>query len=136
MPPEEQALLLARATPTCRVVTWADSFQLMGAADAIVSMGGYNTLCEALVVARPLVIVPRSTHKVEQRIRAEILAWRGLARWVHPQHLGDGTLLAGALEWALGREREAHARLVREIFPSFDGAARVCAYLSQFLGAR
>jgi predicted glycosyltransferase len=131
---EEQAILHARATPTCRVVTWADSFQLMGAADAIVSMGGYNSLCEALVVARPLVVVPRATHKIEQQIRAEILASRGLARWVHPKDLGDGTHLEDALEWALSRDRHAHARRVREIFPSFDGGARVCAYLSQFVG--
>ena len=133
MPPEQQAILFGRATPTCRVVTWADSFQLMEAADAIVSMGGYNTLCEALVVGRPLVIVPRSTHKVEQQIRAEILASRGLARWVHPRDLGDEAHLADAVEWALQRDREAHTRLVRQIFPSFDGVGRVCAYLSQFL---
>ena len=135
MPPEQQSVLFGRATPTCRVVKWADSFQLMEAADAIVSMGGYNTLCEALVVARPLVIVPRSTHKVEQQIRAEILAARGLARWVHPGELGDEALLGDALEWALRRDREAHTRLVRQVFPSFDGVGRVCAYLSQYLGS-
>src|SRR6266545_2321496 len=78
--PEEQAALQARATATCRVVSYADNFQLMTAADAIVSMGGYNSVCEALVAARPLVIVPRATHKVEQRIRAETLAAHGLAR--------------------------------------------------------
>jgi len=136
MPLEEQEMLFARATPTCRVVAWADSFQLMEAADAIVSMGGYNTLCEALVVGRPLVIVPRNTHKVEQRIRAEILASRGVARWVHPQDLGDETILADALEWAVRRDRETHSRLVRQIFPSFDGVGRVCAYLSQFLASQ
>ena len=135
MPLEQQADLMERATPACRVVTWADSFQLMGAADAIVSMGGYNSLCEALVSARPLVIVPRSTHKIEQQIRAEMLAARGLARWVHPREMEDGSAVAPALEWALQLDRDAYARHVRQIFPSFDGAGRVCAYLSQFLGA-
>jgi predicted glycosyltransferase len=130
---EEQAALFARATPTCRVVTWADSFQLMGAADAIVTMGGYNSLCEGLVVARPLVIVPRSTVKVEQQIRAEILAERGLAQWVHPKAMRDGTSLAAALRWALEQDRDAHARRVRGIFPSLVGGARTCAYLSEFL---
>src|SRR6058998_1396021 len=87
MPAEKQALLRARANARCRVLTWADNFELMAAADAVVSMGGYNSVWEALVQARPLVIVPRATHKVEQQIRAETLAARGLARWVHPRDL-------------------------------------------------
>src|SRR2546430_1579524 len=78
MPAEQQAVLQARATTTCRVMTQADNFQLMAAADAVVSMGGYNSVCEALAVVRPLVIVPRATHKVEQQIRAETLAARGV----------------------------------------------------------
>ncbi|HEU0038445.1 MAG TPA: hypothetical protein VFR76_04155, partial [Verrucomicrobiae bacterium] len=44
MPAAQQAQLRARATPRCRVVSRADSFQLMAAADAIVSMGGYNSV--------------------------------------------------------------------------------------------
>jgi len=134
MPAEQQAVLESRATATCRVLSRADSFQLMAAADAVVSMGGYNSVCEALAVARPLVIVPRATHKVEQQIRAETLAAHGLARWVHPKELNAGSL-ADALEWALRTDRRAHARLVREIIPSFDGAARLTAYLSRWLGA-
>ena len=129
----EQAMLEARATATCRVSPEADTFQLMAAADAIVSMGGYNSVCEALVAARPLVIVPRVTHKIEQQIRAEVLAARGLARWVHPKQL-NGDCLAEALEWALRCDQRAHRRRVREIIPSFDGAARLTAYLSRWLG--
>ncbi len=132
MPPEQQAALQARASPTCRVVPQADSFQLMAAADAIVSMGGYNSVCEALAVARPLVIVPRATHKIEQQIRAETLAAHGLARSVHPSEL-SGESLAEALAWALGCDRQAHARRVHELIPSFDGAARLTDYLSQWL---
>ena len=133
MPPEQQAVLQARATSTCRVVPQADSFQLMAAADAVVSMGGYNSVCEALAVARPLVIVPRATHKIEQQIRAETLAAHGLARSVHPSEL-SGESLAEALAWALGCDRQAQARRVHEIIPSFDGAARLTAYVSQWFG--
>jgi len=133
MPPDQQAALQSRATNSCRVVSRADTFQLMAAADAIVSMGGYNSVCEALAVARPLVIVPRATHKIEQQIRAETLAAQGLARWVHPKEL-NGESLAEALEWALRCDRPSHARRVREIIPSFDGAARLTAFLSRWLG--
>src|SRR6266540_787959 len=133
MPADQQAMLRARAPAGCRVLSCADNFQLLAAADAIVSMGGYNSVCEALAVARPLVVVPRATHKVEQLIRAEALAARGLARWIHPREL-NGERLADALEWALRCDRRAHARRVREVIPSFDGAVRLTAYLSQWLG--
>lgn len=133
MPAEERARLQARATATCRVLPWADNFELMSAADAVVSMGGYNSVCEALVHARPLVIVPRATDKkVEQRIRAETLAAHDLARWVHPKDL-TGECLAQALDWALQCDRKAHAGRVREVIPSFDGAARLAKYLSRWI---
>ena len=54
-------------------------------------------------------------------------------RWVHPKEL-NGHSLAEALEWALRCDRQSHARLVREIIPSFDGAAQLTAYLSRWLG--
>jgi predicted glycosyltransferase len=133
MPADRRATLETRATATCRVVPRADNLQLLAAADAVVSMGGYNSVCEALAVARPLVIVPRATHKIEQQIRAETLAAHGLARWVHPKEL-SGERLAEALEWALSCDRQAHAQRVRDIIPSFDGAARLTAYLSRWLG--
>src|SRR6266498_232320 len=133
MPPKQRALLQARATATCRIMSHADNVQLMAAADAIVSMGGYNSVCEALAVGRPLVIVPRVTHKIEQQIRAETLGKHGLARWVHPKQL-NGPCLVDALAWALHCDRQAHERRVRQIIPSFDGAARLTAYVSQWLG--
>jgi predicted glycosyltransferase len=132
MPAHEQRLLKARSTDTCRVVPEADTFQLMAAADAVVSMGGYNSVCEALVVGRPLVIVPRATHKVEQYIRAHALAAHDLARYVHPADL-SGESLAASVTWALGRDRQTQARVVREMIPSFDGATRLTAYLSPWL---
>ena len=132
MPEEETAALQSLANPRCRVVPHADVFQLMEAADAAVCMGGYNTLCEGLVTACPMVIVPRATHKVEQLIRAELLASHGLARCIHPKGV-DEENLAEALKWALARDRRVQARQVREVFPSFDGAAQLTGYLSPWL---
>ena len=133
MPEEDAAILHSLATPRCRVVTQADNLQLFAAADAVVSMGGYNSVCEVLAAGRPLVVVPRATDKVEQEIRARLLAQHGLARCVHPRELNAGRL-ADALEWALSCDRAAHARRVREVIPSFDGAARLTAYLTRWLG--
>ena len=132
MPEEESVALQSLANLRCRVVPSADVFQLMEAADAAVCMGGYNTLCEGLVTACPMVIVPRATHKVEQLIRAQLLAARGLARCIHPKDV-DEENLAEALTWGLARDRRAQAQQVREVFPSFDGAAQLTGYLSPWL---
>ncbi len=132
MPEEEAVLLHPLAGPRRRLVPYADVFQLMAVADAAVCMGGYNTLCEGLSAACPMVIVPRATHKVEQLIRAELLAGCGLARCIHPSQACQDSLADG-LEWALARDRVTHAGRVREIFPSFDGAAQVTGYLSSWL---
>ena len=132
MPADRRAALEARATARWRVVARADNVELIAAADVVVGMGGYNSVFETLRVPRPLVIVPRATEKVEQRIRAETLAAQGLARWVAPAEL-DGERLARALEWALGLDPAAYARRVRSVLPSFDGAARLAAYVSGWL---
>jgi predicted glycosyltransferase len=49
----------------------------IGAADAVISLGGYNTVCEPLTFHRPNVIVPRITPRKEQLIRPSFLkrAW-------------------------------------------------------------
>lgn len=52
--------------------------QLIGAADLVISMGGYNTICEILSQQTPALIIPRETPRKEQLIRAEKLTERGL----------------------------------------------------------
>jgi len=65
----------------------------IGAADVVVSMGGYNSVCEILAAGRPAIIVPRVTPRKEQLIRAEILSQRGLVRMIHPDDLTPSRLL-------------------------------------------
>jgi predicted glycosyltransferase len=132
MPDEEKEQMQSWATPRCRVVPWADNFQLMAVADAAVCMGGYNTVCEGLATACPMVMVPRATHKVEQLIRAELLEAHGLARYIHPAEVTEENL-AGGLQWALARDRRTQSRRIRAIFPSFEGAAQLTGYLSRWL---
>ncbi len=52
--------------------------QLIGAADLVISMGGYNTLCEILSQQTPALIIPRETPRKEQLIRATKLTEQGL----------------------------------------------------------
>jgi predicted glycosyltransferase len=55
---------------------------LVAGADLVVSMGGYNTVIEALTARKRLIICPRVTPRTEQVIRARAIAARGLARVV------------------------------------------------------
>jgi predicted glycosyltransferase len=45
--------------------------KLLAAADLVVSMGGYNTLCEILSQKRLTLVIPRETPRREQLIRAQ-----------------------------------------------------------------
>src|SRR5262249_44138998 len=69
-------------------VTFADFCEdltaYVAASDTVLSMGGYNTICEILSQRRPAVIVPRVQPRLEQWIRSSRLAKLGLVRTVHP----------------------------------------------------
>jgi predicted glycosyltransferase len=68
----------AAARRHLRVVDFEPEPQaLLARADRIVSMGGYNTLCEVLAARRPALVVPRERPRAEQRLRVERLAAHG-----------------------------------------------------------
>lgn len=56
--------------------------ELMKAADLVISMGGYNTICEILTQKTPALIIPRETPRKEQLIRATCLKERGLLDYI------------------------------------------------------
>ena len=56
--------------------------ELMKAADLVISMGGYNTICEILTQKTPALIIPRETPRKEQLIRARCLKDRGLLDYI------------------------------------------------------
>ncbi len=56
--------------------------ELMQAADLIISMGGYNTVCEILTQKTPALIIPRETPRQEQLIRAQCLQARKLIDYI------------------------------------------------------
>jgi predicted glycosyltransferase len=70
-----------------------DMMSLMAAADVVVAMGGYNTVCELLTLRKRAVIVPRIKPGLEQCIRAERMSAIGLLRMLHPQRLTPSALL-------------------------------------------
>ena len=78
----------ARCEPAVRLVTVVPNLaDLVAAADAVISMAGYNTVREILTYGRPALLVPRVQPRVEQLIRARELERRGLVRVIHPAEL-------------------------------------------------
>ena len=56
--------------------------ELMAAADLVISMGGYNTVCEILTQKTPALLIPRETPRKEQLIRAERMHREGLLDFI------------------------------------------------------
>ena len=89
-----------------------DMMALMAAADVVVSMGGYNTVCELLTLRKPAVVVPRVKPGLEQFIRAQRMAALGLLRTLHPDRLSGAALLDAVLtELAALAVPTTHSRL-------------------------
>jgi len=73
MPKEQRRHLAKRAKPfKIKVLPFYSRMEEMfGAADLVVSMGGYNTICEILSQQTPSLIIPRETPRKEQLLRAQ-----------------------------------------------------------------
>lgn len=67
--------------------------QLYAEADLVVSMAGYNTVCELLSSGCNAILVPRAEPVKEQLIRARLLAAEGLFDVVEPDELSPETLI-------------------------------------------
>ena len=95
--PERQAhhfLSWGSELPSVTVKSFSNDFvSYLGAADAVVSMGGYNTVAEILSVSVPAVIVPRTKPVSEQQMRATRLDRLGLVKTLSADDLGPEKLL-------------------------------------------
>ena len=106
-----------------------DMMGLMDAADLVVSMSGYNTVCELLSLRKRAILVPRVKPVAEQWIRAERLEQLGLMRALHPDRLTPESLAA-----MVTQELDL-ANVVR--YPrthlDMDGLDRICDSLGELL---
>jgi len=100
MLPDRQAAFAARAArlPKVRTLTFDARLEnLMARAAGIVAMGGYNTFCEILSFDKPALIVPRTTPRLEQYIRARRAAELGLVAMLPDSESHDPRTMAAAL---------------------------------------
>ncbi len=66
--------------------------KLMAGAQLVITMGGYNTLCELLTIKIPTLIIPRETPRKEQLIRAERFSRNNLTDYIRWDGLCPETL--------------------------------------------
>ncbi|KAF1075325.1 glycosyltransferase family protein [Halodesulfovibrio sp. MK-HDV] len=83
--PQDLQDSLAKRAKKCGVIfaTFHKRLEkIMAAADLVVSMGGYNTICEILSLKKPSLIIPRESPRLEQLIRARVLQSAKLADYI------------------------------------------------------
>jgi len=92
----EQTQAICRAAQTqdgLQVIKFTDDLiSYMNAADIVISMAGYNTICELLTLGKRAIVVPRVRPIEEQKIRAERLAGFRAFRTILPDELTPRTL--------------------------------------------
>ena len=120
---------LAAARPRLRTIDFVtDPEALIGYADRVVTMGGYNTVTELLSFGKHALIVPRVRPRSEQWIRAQRLQALGLVDVLHPDDLSPAAL-------SLWMAREPRLPADRQAI-DLNAASRLPRLLERALAAR
>jgi len=113
--PRAAAEDLSRKLSSLPNTTWIDASSCMSCrmreADLVVSMGGYNTLCEIVSYKKPALVVPRVRPRYEQAIRASCWDRLGLLKSLHPSTLTPARLGARVEEMLDSPFEPASSRL-------------------------
>jgi len=89
----ERLRYLAKRLPNVTLMEFTTHFiTYLSAADLIVTMAGYNTICEILSVKKPAIIIPRVVPVAEQLIRAQHFAKLEIFEYIHPEQLTPSVL--------------------------------------------
>lgn len=84
---------LAAARRSLRVIDFVpEPLSFIRKAESVVSMGGYNAVCEIVSFGKRALIVPRVWPRKEQLIRAERMRALGLIEMAHPHDLGPDVI--------------------------------------------
>lgn len=101
MPAEQRERLLSKAAPIphLEIIQFDNRMEdLVAGAKAVVSMGGYNTVCEIFSFDKPALIVPRIVPREEQLIRASRAKELGLLDMLLPEDAENPQYMAEALK--------------------------------------
>lgn len=87
-----------------------DPERLLEGAQRVITMGGYNSVCEVLALDKRALIIPRVGPRAEQLIRAQRLQALGLAEMLHPSQLDPDALACWLESTTTGDEGQAPIR--------------------------
>ena len=114
---------MAKALPNVRLLDFDPDFAAaVHAADAVVCMGGYNSLAESVYFGKRPIVVPRVPGSEEQVLRAEGFAQLGLATVVEPDPV-DASALWRAIDSELNHTDAPEPTL------AFDGLDQIAREL-------
>ena len=89
----EQLRAQARGLGVRVITSVEDTPSFINAADLVVTMGGYNSICEAIFFRRKTLVVPRFGPRAEQRMRARLFQERGLIDVLEAREVSGKSLL-------------------------------------------
>ncbi|HKX30955.1 MAG TPA: glycosyltransferase [Blastocatellia bacterium] len=101
MPERQRTQLQERAAADPGLIFYESTGEMLGlmaAADVVVAMGGYNTVCEILSLRKRAIVVPRVRPTEEQWIRADRMSRLGLFQTLHPDQLTPERLMRALSE--------------------------------------
>lgn len=94
--------------------------------DLVVSMGGYNTMCELIALGKFPLVIPRVLPRVEQLMRAKLFQEKGLCDFLDPRELSVDALALKV------KALLARGDVARMHFPA-DGLAYIEASVERLL---
>lgn len=100
MPADQRAEFMRKgqSIPQIEVIEFDTRMEeLIAGSAGVVAMGGYNTYCEILSFDKPALIVPRTTPREEQLLRATRAAELGMIEMLLPEEAADPARMAAAL---------------------------------------
>ena len=121
----ERESLLSRAAANVHVGnSYDDATQWIRGACAVVTMAGYNSLCEVLRWRKKALVVPRPGPSAEQQMRSSLFSRRNLIRLLAPEALTSHRLAADLIH-LLADATVPDARAI----PALNGARRTARAL-------
>ncbi len=118
-PLRERFLAETRRKPNLRVIEFtSEPTHILRRSSRVIAMGGYNTVCEVLCLEKAALIVPRTSPRTEQLIRAERLRDLGALDVMDPEKMTPVTLS----EW-MERDKSPPVGIRDRI--DFNGLSRI-----------
>jgi predicted glycosyltransferase len=121
---------LAAARRRLKVIDFApEPLSFIRKAESVVSMGGYNAVCEIISFRKRALIIPRVWPRKEQLVRAERLRELGLVEMAHPDEF-EPDVITDFLR------KEGHGLPRRGVPIDMDGLAKVSSLAESLLATK